>query len=495
MGDGLGVGETTIDGRNRSRRLRLGFVAMLCAGFAAAAAPGPATAQSLTSAGPTSLRAAADQVDATGTASRTRSEIRAQWRTEMLPVGSAAGIGAILKAGGATLPVRSLIPGRAEVDWYNVPPGARSGGHAAAQARTLLLATGTVSFPAAGSGRLTMRLTPDGRDLLEAEAASHVAVLRVSARATFTPIGGARPIDASSTQAPAPAGATPRCFGAASHDPLEPCRNPSLSLDVRPTPDEALITPNAPCTPSGADALLIPCVFGAPLSPTTPEIALVGDSHAEMWRGAMTVVADRLHASGVSLTRSSCAYSHATPMLAVALASGCVAWRDGVVAWLRANPRVATVFVSDNDLGGVVPPPGATVFAAEVDGYLNAWRALPPSVRHIVVLRDIPVPDLSTGRCVGQAITQHEPAGAACGLPRSSALQPDAEATAAYDDEPRATVIDMTGFFCGLTLCPPVIGGVLVYKDGSHMTNLYSTTLGPFLLARVRRLETGWSGA
>jgi hypothetical protein len=410
----------------------------------------------------------------------------------MLPAGRAAEIGPILRSGGATLELQAVVAGRAEVDWYSVPPGSQTHAHAAARARTLLLAAGAVNLPAAGTGRLRMKLTTDGRHLLEAEAASHIQVLRVTAKATFTPAGGGRPITASSTQAPAPASATPRCFGAASSNPLAPCVNPRLSLAVSPTPDEALITPNAPCAPAGPTAAVNPCLFGAPPSSTTDEIALVGDSHAEMWRAAMTVVADRFHWSAVSLTRSSCSYSHAAPRLAPALASGCRSWRTGVAVWLAANPQVGTVFVSDNELSGAVPRPGQTVFAAEVAGYLDAWRALPPSVAHIVVLRDIPVPGLATAPCVDQAIARHRPAGAACALPRSAAVKPDAEATAAYEDEPRAAVIDMTPFFCGQAVCPPVIGGVLVYKDGSHMTNLYSTTLGRFLLGRVRRLEAGW---
>jgi hypothetical protein len=63
--------------------------------------------------------------------------------------------------------------------------------------------------------------------------------------------------------------------------------------------------------------------------------------------------------------------------------------------------------------------------------------------------------------------------------------------SAAHADAPRASVVDLTDFFCGPRDCPPVIGGVLVYKDASHMSNLFSTTLGPFLLSRVRQLVRG----
>lgn len=264
--------------------------------------------------------------------------------------------------------------------------------------------------------------------------------------------------------------------------------NPRLRHTVTPTPAEALITPNAPCRPVSLSGLVIPCVFGAPLTPTTKQVALLGDSHAETWRGAMAVVAGALGWSAVSLTRSSCSFSQTIPLLRPSLAASCLVWRAGVVDWFVANPAVDTVFVADNALGDAVGSPGRTSFANQVKGYRDAWRALPRSVRRIVVIRDSPFPGTATGPCVEAAIRHHRVAGVTCARPRDSAVYPDPAAAAAHADAPRASVIDLTDFFCGRRDCPPVIGGVLVYKDPSHMSNLFSTTLGPFLLSRVRQL-------
>jgi SGNH domain (fused to AT3 domains) len=419
----------------------------------------------------------------------TVSQIRTLLLAEIAPTGARAAIAAVLRAGGYTLAFRALGPGVADVDWYDVPPGA----YIAAKAKAVLVASGTLSFPAAGTRELRMELTAAGRKLLESEQASDVEVLKVTAKATFRPAGGGPAISVSSTQAPAPSAGPPACFGAAARDRLRPCQNPSLEFSVRPTPDQALIIPNAACTPAVFTGLVIPCLFGFSASPTTDEIALLGDSHAETWRAALTYAADSLDWHGISLTRSSCSYSSAIPVLAPSLVSQCVAWRAGVVAWFRANPRVGTVFVSDNDNAAAVTPRGRTSFATEVTGYLDAWHALPDSVKHIVVIRDSPFPGISTAPCVDQAITEHKQAGVACALQRATALQPDPEATAAAEYGPRASVIDMTEFFCTPTVCPPVIGGVLVYKDGSHMTDLYSTTLGPYLLAKIGRLLASWT--
>ena len=53
----------------------------------------------------------------------------------------------------------------------------------------------------------------------------------------------------------------------------------------------------------------------------------------------------------------------------------------------------------------------------------------------------------------------------------------------------RIHVIDLSRFFCDATRCPPVIGGVLVYKDLTHITSEYGKTLAPYLEREVRRLK------
>jgi hypothetical protein len=49
--------------------------------------------------------------------------------------------------------------------------------------------------------------------------------------------------------------------------------------------------------------------------------------------------------------------------------------------------------------------------------------------------------------------------------------------------------IDLTRFMCGRTRCFPVVGGVLVHKDIGHLTRVFSTTLGPYLL---RAVDAAW---
>ncbi len=77
---------------------------------------------------------------------------------------------------------------------------------------------------------------------------------------------------------------------------------------MTPTPSAAPLTPNAPCRLTRAAELVSPCFFGAD---ARAGVALIGDSHAEHWRGAIEVVAQRLRWRGVSIIRSSCPFNAA----------------------------------------------------------------------------------------------------------------------------------------------------------------------------------------
>jgi hypothetical protein len=52
-------------------------------------------------------------------------------------------------------------------------------------------------------------------------------------------------------------------------------------------------------------------------------------------------------------------------------------------------------------------------------------------------------------------------------------------------------LLDFTHFFCGRRLCWPVIGGALVFKDGHHITRVYSGTLGPYVERAVDAIGAG----
>jgi SGNH domain (fused to AT3 domains) len=284
----------------------------------------------------------------------------------------------------------------------------------------------------------------------------------------------------------------PACYGAAARDPIDPCKNPALRFAVSPTPSEAQIMPNTPCTPIEEAPEV--CAFGVPAAKAAGTIALVGDSHAWQWRGAVEVLAQALHWQALSITRFSCPFTEGiTTTLPEPKRAQCAEWNRDVPQWFEQHPEVSTVLVS-NHPGRVLTEPGQGVPAAQVADISAAWNALPATVKHIVVIRDTPYMHEDTLACVERAIARHRDAGQACAVKRGGALHYDPDLIAAKRlRSPRVQVVDLTHFFCGRRLCYPVVGGALVYKDADHLTRVFASTLGPFLLRQVERLMMSWS--
>jgi hypothetical protein len=287
------------------------------------------------------------------------------------------------------------------------------------------------------------------------------------------------------------ADARPACFGAASRDPHHHCANPKLRTMVVPTPGQAELMPSAPCTP--LEAPIEACTFGTPPEEAQATVALLGDSHADHWRASLWPVTRALGWTGVSLTYSSCPLTRAVPVGPHSKQHACAAFNRGVRQWLTNHPTVSTVITS-NHLRHVVHARGTSERRVRLAGVVAALRKLPPSVKHIIVIRDVPFAREPTLVCVRRAMRKHRNAGRACAFSRKQKLHEDAYVQAAKKlHSARIQVVDMTHFFCGRRLCFPVVGGVLVYRDSfGHITTVYGKTLAPYLLAKVMRAMAAW---
>ena len=160
----------------------------------------------------------------------------------------------------------------------------------------------------------------------------------------------------------------------------------------------------------------------------------------------------------------------------------CSKWVTAVVRWLGHHPEIHTVLVTGSAFSDVVVAAGGDEHQTEVDGYRAALASLPASVTRVIVVRDTPRSSTGTFDCVRRTIKAREPLTDACALPRGAVLPPDPGVEAAQQlGAPRFQVIDLSDFFCDPDRCFPVIGGALVYKDISHMTTVFGTSLGPYL--------------
>jgi peptidoglycan/LPS O-acetylase OafA/YrhL len=285
----------------------------------------------------------------------------------------------------------------------------------------------------------------------------------------------------------------PSCFGAAARDPAHPCFNASLRQKVVPAPVAARIEGNGPCPHFRRSGEVSVCEFGVAAAQATRNVALVGDSHASHWRAPLDAVARERGWHGLSITRTSCPFSTATKLTPEPTRSHCARWVNALPGFLRRHPEIDTLFAAGITGGKVNVPSGRTKREAKVNGYRNAWRRLPPSIKHIVVIRDTPKMPRGTVDCIDRARTDRRGAGVACAVRRGASLQPDPQVLAARaTHSPRVQVVDLTRVLCSAQLCFPVIGGALVYKDQHHFTLVFADTLALPLGREVGRAARSW---
>ncbi len=284
-----------------------------------------------------------------------------------------------------------------------------------------------------------------------------------------------------------------RCDGAAARDVSHPCVNTTRS--IRPTLANVNRVTESPCSYRIERGLAL-CLFGTPPARARGQVALIGDSHSWHWRAAVDYVARRKRWLGYSVTGPGCSFSDAVKYLPQGLRAPCVDYFAKTKAWLRRHPAVSTVFLSQLNSTPQEPPAGQTTFGLRVAGFKRAWTTgLPKTVKHVIVISDVPAPTSDTLACIGRALAAGAAApGTACALPRATSLSADVGAAAvAALHRKRYAYVDMSRYFCDAALCYPVVGGVLVYRDvEGHITPAYAATLGPYLLRKVQLVMVSW---
>src|SRR5262249_25558725 len=117
------------------------------------------------------------------------------------------------------------------------------------------------------------------------------------------------------------------------------------------------------------------------------------------------------------------------------------------------------------------------------------WTELEAAGRDVVVLLDNPAPTMDVMECVAK----HAHKLGACAYARKDGLARSASSVqrAALKKAPGVDLIDMDRYFCPGERCPAVIGNVLVYRRGSHVTSTYIETLAPQLGAALDKVVYG----
>lgn len=277
------------------------------------------------------------------------------------------------------------------------------------------------------------------------------------------------------------------CFGAAASDPAnQPCINPDLDGKIVPSPVAALTDAGGNsynCYTGGGSAKLDVCTLPGTTDKPVKRIALVGDSHAAMFRPALEKLLKRQNWSVDLYLKQACPWT-AAPVVRLDVPKNwpslCASYRDTIQKLLEdpKGPKYDLIVVNAARTDLVQLEAGQTEKDVEVAGYVKAWKPVLDAGTPIMVIVDNPVMPLDYMKCVERTSPKDI---ARCGVSRAEGLgNPDTQQLAA-EQLKGVSVYDMTDFYCSTDFCRTVIGGVIVYRDEHHITGTWSRTLTPFL--------------
>ena len=270
-------------------------------------------------------------------------------------------------------------------------------------------------------------------------------------------------------------------------DPENPnCVNMALRDLVVPDPADAIKdrTGHEGCsTPVGKAGFVI-CTIG-PKSGYDLHLAAVGDSHNRTLMPAYVWMAKKYNWRIDVTTHSGCYWTtaeqerDARPAYQRAL---CDTWRHDLAAHLNRPGAFDAVLTTHASAVSIEPRRHLTYEQTAVRGMVEAWTKQTPPDVPVVAILDNPQTAPTNTPCVEHFETDP----ARCATPRDWALRRFDGSAEAVEKVDKARLVDMTPFFCGPSTCPSVIGGVMVYRDHTHLTATYVTTLAPYLGHAVR---------
>ncbi|GGA66801.1 acyltransferase [Arenimonas soli] len=225
----------------------------------------------------------------------------------------------------------------------------------------------------------------------------------------------------------------------------------------------------------------IPCAIENPDGDM--HVMIVGDSHAVQWVPALQVIAKSKGWRLSSHTKSACAFSEAVVLKARGgpVYESCREWSRNVTRDLLATkPDLVLLSLSTTYLVEGVSDPSDN-FDALAAGIADAVRPLVEAGIRVVAIRDTPRLGIDVAECMSrQGATQ-----AGCSRNARPLLARPDPLDAAAVRVPAMARVDMNPAICPGTTCPPVIGGLLVWRDSHHLTATFARSLAPELESRL----------
>ena len=264
-------------------------------------------------------------------------------------------------------------------------------------------------------------------------------------------------------------------------DAGDPLPDPPIAYEfdqIFPAPGTDYLPPTFACrTAVDAEAIVSDCNVGG--GPSSPRLALVGDSHALQW---MPIAKSAAITNGWKMDfylKAACALN------AQDAGPSCNGWQAEVRDALLADPPDMVLLAAGDPLletGGENQ--------ARAEGFASAWQPLRDAGIQLVVIADPPRPDKDIKECVFDNPSEL----VRCSFDRTTALQSGSNLRAATQDGD--ATLDLNDLICPADPCPAVVGQTVVFRDNNHLSQEYVRTLArPFALRLGEIVQRAQGGA
>ena len=220
------------------------------------------------------------------------------------------------------------------------------------------------------------------------------------------------------------------------------------------------------------------CRFGDPQGSTT--VAVIGDSKISQWMPALRPIARQSGWQVTSYLKYACSFSIGLQEVYTKL---CREWVSRVLDRIEADPPDFVITTQGEPKGKDTD--GRYTTGAMTRSLHEMWSRITALGTKIVVIANNPHPGMDVFECVAE----HPEQLTDCTYDRRTTLAASSNPVqrAAAEGLDGVEIVDLFDAICPVSPCAPVIGNVLVYRAGSHVTATYIKTLTPRLAEALDR--------
>ena len=224
-----------------------------------------------------------------------------------------------------------------------------------------------------------------------------------------------------------------------------------------------------------------PCVYGDTQSKTS--VVLFGDSHAAAWFPALNLIGQQQHWRLVDLSKAGCPPAEVNVEFSGSLYTNCTQWRRNAMNQIAALHPALVI----TTWARYIDEPEARAQAGVPGGYGGVWdngvmaifKFLKRNAAHVLFISDTPTLTQWAPDCVSGHLSDVRPCMTSRNASvRFSGIKAQELALAKRVGIPR---FDPASLFCTPTVCPVIVGNIIMYRDNEHMTPQWSDFIAPVL--------------